>query len=57
MVQDTDVLKAVEQLIRKNLLSAETAYEFRALEIRNIWAGSGNALLRDRLREHGVWLP
>jgi phosphotransferase system enzyme I (PtsI) len=51
MVQDEDFLRGVEQLIRQNRLSAETAYEFRALEIRNIWAGSGNALLRDRLAD------
>lgn len=51
MVQDTDFLRGVEQLIRQNRLSAETAYEFRALELRNIWAGSGNALLRDRLAD------
>jgi phosphotransferase system enzyme I (PtsI) len=51
MVQDADFLRGVEQLIRQNHLSAETAYEFRALEIRNVWAGSGNALLRDRLAD------
>jgi phosphoenolpyruvate-protein phosphotransferase (PTS system enzyme I) len=51
MVQDADFLRGVEQLIRQNRLSAETAYEFRALEIRNLWAGSGNALLRDRLAD------
>ncbi len=51
MAQDSDFLNGVEQLIRQNLLSAETAYEFKALEIRNTWAGSGNALLRDRLAD------
>lgn len=51
MAQDADFLKGVEQLIRQNLLSAETAYEFKALEIRNTWAGSGTALLRDRLAD------
>lgn len=51
MVQDADFLRGVEQLIRQNRLSAETAYEFRALEIRNVWSGSGNALLRDRLAD------
>ncbi|HSB53807.1 MAG TPA: phosphoenolpyruvate-utilizing N-terminal domain-containing protein, partial [Gemmatimonadales bacterium] len=51
MAQDTDFLKGVEQLIRESAMSAETAYEFKALEIRNIWGGSGNALLRDRLAD------
>ena len=35
MVQDPDFLAGVEKLIRNNLLSAETAYEFKALELRN----------------------
>ncbi len=35
MVQDEDFLPGVEALIRKNNLAAETAYEFKALEIRN----------------------
>lgn len=51
MAQDTEFLQGVEELIRQNKLSAETAYEFRALEIRNTWAGSGNAILRDRLTD------
>ena len=49
MAQDVDFLKAVEVLIRKNQLSAETAYEFKALELRNIWAGA--ARLRERLAD------
>jgi phosphotransferase system enzyme I (PtsI) len=32
-------------------MSAETAYEFKALELRNAWNASGNALLRDRLAD------
>lgn len=51
MVQDTDFLRGVEHLIRENRLSAETAYEFKALEVRNVWAGSGSALLRERLAD------
>ena len=34
MAQDKDFLASVETLIRKNQLSAETAYEFKALELR-----------------------
>ena len=51
MVQDPDFLAAVEHLIRKNLLSAETAYEFKALEIRAIWQSSVSAHLRERLAD------
>lgn len=50
MVQDPDFLRQVEQCIRDGM-SAETAYEFKALELRNVWNASGNALLRDRLAD------
>jgi len=49
MAQDEDFLKSVETLIRKNQLSAETAYEFRALELRALWSGA--ARLRERLAD------
>jgi phosphoenolpyruvate-protein phosphotransferase (PTS system enzyme I) len=49
MAQDKDFLASVETLIRKNQLSAETAYEFRALEIRALWSGA--ARLRERLAD------
>lgn len=51
MSQDPDFLAGVEALIRKNLLSAETAYEFKALELRNLWAGTSSAQLRERLAD------
>ncbi|MGH7629373.1 MAG: phosphoenolpyruvate--protein phosphotransferase [Gemmatimonadales bacterium] len=51
MAQDEDFLRSVEQLIRNNRLSAETAYEFKALEIRNAWSGSSSARLRERLAD------
>jgi phosphotransferase system enzyme I (PtsI) len=50
MAQDPDFLRDVEQCIRDGM-SAETAYEFKALELRNAWNASGNALLRDRLAD------
>ena len=37
MAQDEEFLASVETLIRNNQLSAETAYEFKALELRNLW--------------------
>jgi phosphotransferase system enzyme I (PtsI) len=49
MAQDPDFLAAVEAVIRKNRFSAETAYEFKALELRQMFQNSGSAQLRDRL--------
>ena len=55
MAQDAEFLNSVEVLIRKNQLSAETAYEFKALELRNLWSGS--ARLRERLADlHAIQL-
>jgi phosphotransferase system enzyme I (PtsI) len=51
MAQDADFLASVEQLIRNNQLSAETAYEFKALELRQLFSASGSAQLRDRLAD------
>jgi phosphoenolpyruvate-protein phosphotransferase (PTS system enzyme I) len=49
LTQDEDFLRSVETLIRQNQLSAETAYEFRALELRALWSGA--ARLRERLAD------
>ena len=49
MAQDQEFLNSVEFLIRNNQLSAETAYEFKALELRNLWSGA--ARLRERLAD------
>jgi phosphotransferase system enzyme I (PtsI) len=55
MVQDADFLNSVETLIRNNQLSAETAFEFKALELRNLWSGA--ARLRERLADlHAIQL-
>jgi phosphotransferase system enzyme I (PtsI) len=51
MVQDPDFLAGVEFLVRKNLLSAETAFEFKALEAREMWAATGSSILRERLTD------
>jgi phosphotransferase system enzyme I (PtsI) len=51
LAQDPEFLVSVESLIRKNLLSAESAYEFRALELRNAWQTGRHAMLRDRLAD------
>jgi phosphoenolpyruvate-protein phosphotransferase (PTS system enzyme I) len=49
MAQDEEFLTSVETLIRNNQLSAETAYEFKALELRALWSGA--ARLRERLAD------
>ena len=51
MVRDVDFLSSVEFLIRNSNLAAETAYEFRALELRNEWQASRKSFLRDRLAD------
>lgn len=51
MAQDADFLAGVEALIRKNNLAAESAYEFKALELRNAWQRSEVSVLRDRLAD------
>ncbi len=57
MAQDEVFLESVRTLIRNNNLSAETAYEFKALELRNLWQNSGMSLLRDRLSDlHSIQL-
>jgi phosphoenolpyruvate-protein phosphotransferase (PTS system enzyme I) len=51
MAQDPDFLAEVEHLIRDNRFSAETAYEFKALERRAAWSGTANTRLRERLAD------
>jgi phosphotransferase system enzyme I (PtsI) len=49
MLEDEEFLGAVEGLIRENQLAAERAFEFRALEMRNLW--TANARLRERVAD------
>lgn len=57
MVRDPEFLASVETLIRTSRLSAETAYEFKALEVRAAWAQSSSAFIRDRLADlHAIQL-
>jgi phosphotransferase system enzyme I (PtsI) len=51
IASDAEFLAAVEQLIRNNYFSAETAYEFKALELRAQWAASSSAHLRERMAD------
>lgn len=51
MARDPEFLASVEHLIRHNLLSAETAFEFKALETRVAWSSTQNVRLRERLAD------
>jgi phosphotransferase system enzyme I (PtsI) len=51
LAQDAEFLGQVEHLIRTNRLSAETAFEFKALEVRNLWGSSQSMRLRERITD------
>lgn len=51
MVEDPQFLASVATVIRNNRMSAETAYEFKALELRSMWEATKSAQLRDRLAD------
>lgn len=51
MLEDKDFVSGVEDLIRENHLTAEKAYEFKALEVRDLWEQSGSPRLKDRLAD------
>src|SRR5207302_4838711 len=51
MLEDKEFLSGVAHLIRENHLAAEKAYEFKALEVRDMWAATGSPRLKDRLAD------
>ncbi len=51
MLEDRDFLGEVEGLIRGHNLSAESAFEFKMLELRDLWAHSSSATLRQRVAD------
>ncbi len=51
LAQDEEFLSGVETVIRNNKMSAETAYEFKALELQALWSGRQSAQLRDRIAD------
>jgi phosphotransferase system enzyme I (PtsI) len=51
MLEDKEFIGGVEELIRENHLAAEKAFEFKTLEVRDLWTAAGNPLLRDRLAD------
>jgi phosphotransferase system enzyme I (PtsI) len=51
MLEDKEFISGVADLIRENHLTAEKAFEFKALEVRDTWAASGSPRLKDRLAD------
>jgi phosphotransferase system enzyme I (PtsI) len=51
MLQDAEFISGIEDLIRENHLTAEKAFEFKALEVRDAWASTGSPMLRERLAD------
>ena len=51
ILEDKVFLTGVADLIRENHLTAEKAYEFKALEVRDMWAATGSPRLKDRLAD------
>jgi phosphotransferase system enzyme I (PtsI) len=51
MLEDKEFLSGVAHLIRENHLTAEKAFEFKALEVRDLWTATGNPRLKDRLAD------
>src|SRR5207245_11536109 len=49
MLEDKEFLSSVAELIRENHLTAEKAFEFKALEMRDTWMATGSPRLKDRL--------
>jgi phosphotransferase system enzyme I (PtsI) len=51
MLEDREFLNGVAHLIRENHLTAEKAFEFKALEVRDMWTATGSPRLKDRLAD------
>ena len=51
MLEDKEFIDGVIELIRENHLTAEKAFEFKTLEVRDLWTAAGNPLLKDRLSD------
>jgi phosphotransferase system enzyme I (PtsI) len=48
MLEDRVLLDEVERLVRENQLTAERAFEFEVLELRDLWSQSSSATLQQR---------
>jgi phosphoenolpyruvate-protein phosphotransferase (PTS system enzyme I) len=51
LLEDREFVGGVAELIRENHLTAEKAFEFKTLEVRDLWNDAGNPLLKERLAD------
>jgi phosphotransferase system enzyme I (PtsI) len=51
MLDDREFVGGAAELIRENHLTAEKAFEFKTLEYRDLWAGTGSPLLKERIAD------
>jgi len=51
MLEDREFLTGIANLIRENHLTAEKAFEFKVLEVRDLWAATRSARLKERLAD------
>ncbi len=51
MLEDREFVGGVAELIRENHFTAEKAFEFKTLEVRDLWTDAGNPLLKERLAD------
>jgi phosphotransferase system enzyme I (PtsI) len=51
MLEDRDFIGGVAELIRENHFTAEKAFEFKTLEVRDLWTAAANPLLKERLAD------
>ena len=51
MLEDREFIGGIASLIRENRLTAEKAFEFKTLEVRDLWTAAGNPLLKERLAD------
>jgi phosphotransferase system enzyme I (PtsI) len=51
MLEDREFIGGVAALIRENHLTAEKAFEYKTLEVRDLWTGAGSPFLKERLAD------
>ena len=51
MLEDREFIGGIAALIRENHLTAEKAFEYKTLEVRDLWTGAGSPFLKERLAD------
>jgi phosphotransferase system enzyme I (PtsI) len=51
MLEDREFIGGVASLIRENHLTAEKAFEYKTLEVRDLWTDAGSPFLKERLAD------